>query len=65
MNNTKNKTGYPVDGEANAKLAYLASKISSTALSDSAGPKCNEFKVRLEANHEGRLYAAGFSLRVD
>lgn len=65
MNNTSSDEGFPVGGEANEKLAYLASKISSTALSDSAGPMCNEFKVRLEANHEGRLYAAGFSLRVD
>lgn len=65
MNNTNNDEGFPVDGGAAEKLDYLTSKISSTALSNSASPKCSEFKVRIEANHDGRLYAAGFSLRVD
>lgn len=61
----KSKSCFPVDGGADEKLAYLASKISSTAPNKSAAPKCSEFQLRLQANHEGRLYAAGFALRVD
>lgn len=63
MNNTNNDAGFPVDGGANEKLAYLTSKITPVGLIQSAAQENGEPVWRLDKN--GRFSISGARVRPE
>lgn len=57
------ESGFPMDGGANEKLAHIAKVIGLTQLPSAAPATEMEYTLKLQSGPDGRLYAAGFSLR--
>lgn len=65
MKNIIADSKFPVEGGAAEKFDYLAKPSSTTPFATRVTASDLEISLKLQPGPDGKIYAAGFSVRVD